>query len=129
MSAFAQTSSGDLDISTGNLVVSQDVAQVTAWKLSNLFGFALGEWFMDKRLGFPYLQFVFVKNPNLNLLFKLFGQVLRMPKGISAVTSIELDFITTTRQLNTSFTATTVTGQTVNGGLGTPFIVQDQASP
>jgi hypothetical protein len=129
MSAFAQTSSGDLDISTGNLVVSQDVAQVTAWKLSNLFGFALGEWFMDKRLGFPYLQFVFVKNPNLNLLFKLFGQVLRMPKGISAVTSIELDFITTTRQLNTSFTATTVTGQTINGGLGTPFIVQDQASP
>ncbi len=129
MSAFAQTSDGDLDISTGNLVVSNAVGQVTAWKLSNLFGFALGEWFMDRRLGFPYLQFVFVKNPNLNLLFKLFGQVLRLPKGIAAVTSIELDFITNQRQLNTSFTASTVTGQTINGGLGRPFIVTDQATP
>jgi hypothetical protein len=130
VSSFAQTSTGDLDISTGNLVVSNDVAQVSAWKLNNLFGFALGEWFMDKRLGFPYLQFVFVKNPNMNLLFKLFSQVLRMPKGIAAVTSIELDFITNQRQLNTTFTATAVTGQQIVGGLGQPFIVQTgQASP
>ncbi len=103
MSSFAQTSTGDLDISTGNVVVSTDVAQVSAWKLSNLFGFALGEWFIDKRLGFPYLQYVFVKNPN---------------------TSIEIDFDIRQRQLNTQFTAQTVTGQAIVGGLGQPFIVQ-----
>jgi hypothetical protein len=124
MSSFAQTVDGDLDISTGNLVVSTDTAQCAAWKLSNLFGFALGEWFMDKRLGFPYLQFVFVKNPNINLLFTLFSRVLKMPKGISAVTSVQIDFDIRARQLNTSFTATAVTGETVVGGLGQPFIVK-----
>ncbi len=124
MSSFAQTSTGDLDISTGNVVVSTDVAQVSAWKLSNLFGFALGEWFIDKRLGFPYLQYVFVKNPNTNLLFTLFTKVLKMPKGIAAVTSIEIDFDIRQRQLNTQFTAQTVTGQAIVGGLGQPFIVQ-----
>jgi len=124
MSSFAQTPTGDLDISSGNLAVSTNVGQCAAWKLSNLFGFALGEWFMDRRLGFPYLQFVFVKNPNINLLFKLFSQTLWKPKGIAAVTSLQIDFDIRQRQLNTAFTATTVTGQQVTGGLGQPFIVQ-----
>ena len=124
MSSFAQTNTGDLDISTGNLVVSQDVGQNTAWKLENLFGFALGEWFMDKRLGFPYLQYVFVKNPNMTLLFTLFRKVLGMPKGVKSVDSIGLDFDIRGRKLNTSFIATTVTGQQVLGGLGQAFIVQ-----
>jgi hypothetical protein len=129
VSAFSQTTTGDLDISTGNLVVNQDVAQNTAAKLNNLFGFALGEWFMDIRLGFPYLQYVFVKNPNMSLLFTLFGKVLRMPPGIKSVDQINIDFDVRGRKLNTSFFATCLTGQQVVGGLGQPFIVQGTPAP
>ena len=64
MSAFAQTPTGDLDISTGNLRVEQSISQCTAWKLSNLFGMFKGEWFLDQRQGVPYFQYVLSATPS-----------------------------------------------------------------
>jgi hypothetical protein len=124
VSSFAQTSTGDFDISTGNLKVSLNVAQCAAWKLSNLFGFAKGEWFRDLRQGFPFLQVVFVKNPNMNLLETLFSRVILMVKGVSSVTQMDLKLDARTRVLTARFKAATVSGAVISGGLGQPFIVQ-----
>ncbi len=123
MSAFAQTTTGDFDISTGNLRVEANVAQITAWKLSNLFAFFKGEWFCDTRLGIPYFQYVFVQNPNLNLIGSIFERVLHSPPGVASVDQLSLDYRPGLRTLATDFKCTAVTGETLTGGLGSPFIV------
>lgn len=123
MSAFAQTPTGDLDISTGNLVVSTDLNQCTAWKLSNLFGMFKGEWFRDQRVGVPYFQYVFVNNPSLNLIGALFKRVCMFAPGVLAVTDMALTFIGTQRKLNAQIAVKTKAGAILTGGVGQPFII------
>lgn len=129
MSSFAQTPAGDLDISTGNLVLVTDVPTITADKLSNLFGFFKGEWFRDTRLGFPYLQYVLIKNPNENLIISLIAKVLKMVPGVAAISEITVDFDVRAREIDATFIARTASGATIAGGLGKPFIVTDQGAP
>lgn len=123
MSAFAQTSTGDLDISSGNLRVEQDIPQCTAWKLTNLFSFFKGEWFRDQRQGVPYFQYVMVSNPNLPLIGTIFERVIRSAPAVAAVPSIALNFQSRQRTLGAAFTAVTDSGAVIQGGIGTPFIV------
>jgi hypothetical protein len=129
MSAFAQLPNGDLDLSTGNLRVEQSVAQCTAWKLSNLFAFFKGEWFIDTRQGVPYFQYVFVSNPNLDLITALFERILKSAPGVAAVQDIQLFYVSRDRTLTASFTVVTNDGAILTGGLGKPFIVVPQGNP
>lgn len=123
MSAFAQTPSGDLDISTGNLRVEKSVGQFTAWKLANLFGFFRGEWFVDARLGLPYVQYVLVSNPSLNRIQSIFQQVILDAPGVGSITGMSLDFLINQRRLDFSFAALANDGSLITGGPGKPFIV------
>jgi hypothetical protein len=127
MSAFAQTPDGDFDISSGNLVVRTDLAQVTAWKLTNLFSFFKGEWFVDARLGVPYLQFVFVKNPSLTLIGHIFEQVALAAPGVKGVLSTTLNFIGNLRHLDCQLKVQANNGAVLTGGPGVPFIVSTDA--
>ena len=127
MAAFAQTVTGDLDISSGNLAVVDDVAQCTAWKLSNLFGFFKGEWFLDQRQGVPYFQYVLVSNPNLALIGNIFQQVCKSAPGVASVSAIGLSLISRARTLVADIQCKTNDGAVLVGGVGTPFIVQTQA--
>ncbi len=123
MSAFAQTTTGDLDLSSGNLVVVKDVAQVTAWKLSNLFGFFKGEWFRDARVGVPYFQYVLVNNPNLQVIGTIFKRVCMSAPGVAGVTQMALNFFSSARRLDTQMTVTTNDGAILTGGVDKPFII------
>lgn len=125
MSAFAQTVDGDLDISTGNLRIETNVAQVTAWKLTNLFSFFKGEWFRDIRQGVPYFQYVFVKNPSLPFISALFQKVVAQAPGAAGVTDMELNFLSGLRTLQCKITVQANDGSTIVGGPGAPFIVDN----
>lgn len=129
MSSFAQTNTGDFDLSSGNLVVVQDPGVCTAAKLSNLFGLVLGEWFRDVRIGVPYFQYVFVKNPNLLLIDSLFRKVLLSAPGVSSVTSVNLTYDPAARTLGASFVCVGIGGSSISGGLGQPFIVSVNGNP
>ena len=124
MSCFLQTTTGDLDITAGNLTLVTDIATETAQKLSNLFGLFKGEWFGDIRIGVPYFQYVYIQNPNLQLIGSVFEQVCRAAPGVGAVLNMELDFISRTRTLNSQITVQANDGTTIVGGVGTPFVIQ-----
>jgi len=124
VACFLQTTTGDLDISAGNLTLVDDVPTETAQKLSNLFGLFKGEWFGDIRVGVPYFQYVFVQNPNLQLIGSVFEQVCQAAPGVAAVLNMELDFISRTRTLNSQITVQANDGTTIVGGVGTPFVIQ-----
>lgn len=101
----------------------QDPDLCTAQKLTNRFQFFLGEWFLDTRLGVPYYQNVFVKNPDLNLIGQLFQRVITQTPNVASLTTAALNFINSSRELTAQFVVKTLTGAIIEGGPGQPFIV------
>lgn len=113
----------DLDLSSGNLVIVQDEDTSIAQKLTIRFQLFLGEWFMDARIGVPYLQVVFVKNPNLVVVGQLFRNIIRNTPGVLNILSEEIDFVPSQRTLTAIYTIQTDSGAIIEGGVGSPFIV------
>lgn len=128
MSSFLQDGTGDLVLTTVNggkrLTLVTDPTTCAAQKLTNRFLIWLGEWFLDTRVGFPYFQQVAVKNPNLRVLKQLFSKVV-----LSVPPIVSIDFLTVTlganRQAQVALRARTDTGQTIVGGEGNTFIVEN----
>lgn len=90
MADFKMTTLGDLDLSTGDiqLVTGRDeIAQHLRIRLK----FFIGEWFLDKRLGIPYIQKVFRKNPNSNVVRDLISRTALGTPGVEEIQS--LDFV------------------------------------
>lgn len=123
MTTLLQTVDGDIDLSSGNVVIVTNPAQVTAIKLTNRFKFFLGEWFLDKRQGVPYYQHVFVKNPDLPSISQMFTRIILQTPGTDSVLQSSFDFISNQRKLNAAFKVRTIDGAVLEGGLGTPFLV------
>lgn len=124
MTTFLQTASGDLALSAvnKNLQIVTDPNQQAAQKLRNLFLSFLGEWAFDVRIGVPYFQVVFVKNPNTGILRQIFREVILSVPWIVQVNSINIA-ITAKRELDLTFSCTTQSGAIITGGTGVPFIV------
>lgn len=117
------TSGGDLDVSTGNLVLTTDVNVITAQKLTSRFQLVLGEWFADARIGVPYFQLVLVKNPNLGVIRQLFRQVILTTPGVNQILSDTPSYNPAARTLAWAFQVQTIQGAVLTGGPGVPFIV------
>lgn len=116
---------GDLYLDPlGRLVLEEDEVVAACIKLRNRFRFFLGEWFLDVRQGVPYFQFVFVKNPNLPLIRRLFMRIIRSVPQITAVSRVDLYPSPEDRGLVVYFEARAIDGRLIQGGLGTPFIIE-----
>lgn len=129
MSTFVQTDSGDLDVSTGNLVVEQRPEWCVVYELRGRFRLYRGSWWLDQRIGIPYYESILGrKNPNLRLIEQLFRRVIETCPGVKSLDDIALTFDSAARTAVYSFRCTTDTGAVIVGGSGTPFIVQEKAS-
>lgn len=80
-------------------------------KLSSRFKFFLGEWFLDRRLGIPYYQDVFVKNPDMLLVRSIFRQVVLGTPGIVSLPRFKALFDSATRKLSFDIGAQLELGQ------------------
>jgi hypothetical protein len=115
----------DLQFVGGNLVlVPTNSAQEFAQELNSRFGFGKGEWALDLNQGFPWLQAVMVKNPDLKVLAQLFKQTILATPGAKAVISLPIAFNAANRLLTWSAVIQHVSTAYVVGGYGQPFIVQ-----
>lgn len=47
--------------------------------------FFLGEWFLDQRLGIPYIEQVFVAAPDIPMIDALFRKAIRSTPGVAEV--------------------------------------------
>lgn len=122
MAVFAQQG-GDLQISSGQLVILTDPAECAATELRNKFLFVQGEYFLDQREGIPYFQIVFVKNPNLFVIRSVFSRIILAQSGVASLLSIDVSR-TPDRKGKFSFRALSVNGRVISGGSDQPFIVE-----
>ena len=124
MSALLQTSSGDLDFSSHNLVVVKSQGACVGQKLTNRFRFWAGTWYQDTRQGFPYLGNVLgVVAPNLQAIAQLFKRAISQTPGVASIGGAAIDVMSNTRQMTASFQVVTDDGSVLAGGVGSPFIV------
>lgn len=106
-------------LATGSL---QECAQ----ELNARFGFGKGEWFLDIQQGFPWMQAVLVKGPDLRAIAQMFSSMILTTPGVKKVLALPLSFAASIRKLTVGLIQIQHdSGAIITGGAGQPFIVQN----
>lgn len=111
---------------SGRAVIITDPVLVGAIKLRNRLLLFKGEWYLDTRIGFPWFQYVLVKNPDMGLIQRLLTRAILGTEPFVSVDTLDLTFDPVTRALNIEFRARAADGRTLSGGTDTPFIVSEK---
>ena len=115
MSIFALTEDGDLDVTSGNLVLETDPATVGVGFLRKRFAMFRGAWYLDLVRGFPWLQNVLGAKPgDLTGLGGLFRETcMTAPGAVSA--AVDVSYEGATRPLTVAFDVKLDDGSTAEG--------------
>jgi hypothetical protein len=126
MTCFAQTSDGDLDLSTHALVLVTDPARETLQRLRNRLYLGKGEWFADTDAGMPYVQFILgaATPAEIPTVRRLFAGVIARTPGVAHVLKCDLVREGNTRNYQLVFEARLDTGERIVGGPGDRFLVE-----
>lgn len=68
------------------------------------------EWFLDTTKGIPYLQYICIKNPNLQHIRQIFRNAILSVPGVDSVTELTLNVNAKERILSVTYTANTSAG-------------------
>lgn len=98
----------DLKFVNGDMVF-YDGLDATAQRLKIKLWFFLGEWFLDQRVGIPYWEQVFIKNPNQAALNALFRKVIQEDEAVLVINQFEF-VISETRAARLTFKVETTDG-------------------
>ncbi len=119
---------GDIHLEKGSYVVIGDESSTfpdaVAQGIRQRLLFFQTEWFLDSQEGLPWIQSVFVKNPDLAAIRSLFRQVIAESPGVDDVISLELDFDPGSRDLQIDFKANLADGSVLDSADFAPFIVR-----
>lgn len=68
------------------------------------------EWLLDTTKGIPYLQYICIKNPNLQHIRQIFREAILSVNGVDSVSQIVLNVNARERILEVTYTASTSAG-------------------
>lgn len=109
----ALTTLGDLDFSTANLRLitgSEEISQ----KLQCRYRMFLGEWFLDARLGVPWIQTIFVKGTSDSLVNSILRKVALTCPGVDKIDMFTVTKDNANRTMSLAFAATLSDGNIIN---------------
>lgn len=94
----------DLAFVAGQLVTVQG-ADATAQRLGVKLRTWLGEWYLDQRVGVPYVRDWLVKNPNLRLITSQIREIAMADPGVKSINrmAIDLDRVARTFRVDAEF--------------------------
>lgn len=99
----------DLLLKDNDLMIIDNAERVAQQILITL-RFWLAEWFLDMTQGVPYLEYILVKNPNINHVRQILTDKILSVEGVQTLDSMTLDFDARNRRLYVEYTATTTYG-------------------
>ena len=103
---------GDLDLTTGKMLMIEDEQAITQ-KLSIGLRIFIGEFFADQDVGLPYYEKILVKNPKLGVLQSVFKKAILSCEGVTSVENMRTQFFADERRLAISFYARLQSGRLV----------------
>lgn len=115
-----------LDVATGDLAIPVKLlkgADAIAQRIRTRFRFVKGEWFLDKRLGVPYFDYILIKNPDPVLVSAIFRRVLMTTPGVKQVKRFTATLDKATRTLTVDFEALLNDDTTTLVANAEPFII------
>lgn len=68
------------------------------------------EWFLDTTKGIPYLEYICIKNPNLQHIRQIFRNAIQSVPDVDSVTELTLSVNAKERILSVTYTANTSAG-------------------
>lgn len=99
----------DIVIKDGDILLI-DNAERVAQQVKIMLLTWLGEWFLDTTHGVPYLEYILVKSPDLQLIRSILLKKIESVDGVDDVSELELDYNRQERKLSVSYTASTSYG-------------------
>jgi hypothetical protein len=113
MSSLKLDGSNDLAVENNSLVLLTDPVEETAQRLKTKFRFFLGEWAFEPRAGMPLFEKVFLKNPDLSAVRRLYSEVITSDENVDSLVSLAIGLDTTARHMTLSFEALLKDGSTL----------------
>lgn len=98
---------GDVDLTTGRMVVTTDPAIEYRQKMNARLSSFKGEWRYDTGRGVPYFERIFIKNPRLSDVQAVFFKTIMSVPGTTGVSFTSFSFNKTTRRLTIAFSTST----------------------
>ena len=98
---------GDIDLSTGKVVVTTAPATEYKQKMNARLNSFKGEWRYDTGRGVPWFERIFVKNPKLALVQEILRKTILSVPGTTGLTFTQLTFDKVNRKLTVGFRTTT----------------------
>ena len=106
-----------VDVNISDIVLTDDGdimlidnAERVAQQIVISLRFWLGEWFLDTSLGVPYLEYVLVKNPNINHVRQVIAEAIMQVTGVSRVDRLDFDYDAPNRALSVIYEVETDKG-------------------
>lgn len=99
----------DLDIINGDAMLIDNAERVSQ-QIGITLRFWLGEWFLNTTDGMPYLEYILVKNPNMNHVRQVISDAIRSVEGVDRTDSLVLDYDSKNRQLYVTYEVHTTYG-------------------
>lgn len=109
MSDIKLADDGDIDLTNGEMTLTSGL-EATKQRLTQRMRFFFQEWFLDQSRGIPYIQQVFVKNPNPVVIDAIFKKEILSDPAVIELQRFELDLETASRALTITFRVVTTDG-------------------
>ncbi len=110
MSSVKLNDSHDLEIVNNDLFIVEGADEVKQ-KLLQKFKMFYKEWFLDVSQGIPYIEEVFLKQPNTFRVDAILKQTIVSTEGVLELLEYDLDFNNSTRALKLKFLVKTNSGE------------------
>lgn len=105
MSTFKMTDENDLAIENNTLVLLTDGEEVNQRIIERLKTF-YGEWFLDLRVGVPWIQSILVQNPNADIIASIIKREIMGTPGVETMIAYDQELDLDTRKLTVTFEVT-----------------------
>ena len=124
MSAILLTKDGDFDLTARGLQITSDVQTLAIQDIRGRLLLWLGEWFLDVRQGFPWLEVVFVGRPDIRIIGQLLRRAISTSPFVEKLAGVEVSFDKAAREFSFAFNAQLTDGTVLEVGEGTPFVMR-----
>lgn len=103
--------SHDISISAYDVVLTDETTEVVQ-RVKQALLLILGEWFLDRDLGVPYLDTVFGERNSFDAIQAMFVQVIKSVYGVKEVLELTLQLDNESRLLTVDFRVLDIYGNT-----------------